>query len=380
MKGPVIIVIFLLFAASGCRQANYEKGTGSEAVNSIVTAERLAIERHENYSIVTIINPWQGTSNMNLVYCLARKGSELPAGIDSAAIVWVPVDNIICMSASYAAMISALGKEETISAVSGKDLLYSPALNIRIESGLIRDVGYEASLNNELIVEIAPDIVMMYGVGGESAGYAGKLKELGMKILFNADYLETDPLGKAEWIKLFGALYCKEKEADSIYNAEVQAYKELRDSIVDKVNSYPKVLLGLPFKDTWYISPGNSYISRLIADAGGKYLWNDTESGISMPYGLESVYQRAVNASFWLNTGTAASKQEIAAIDRRFTELPCYMNDKVFNNNHRMTPKGGNDYYETGAVYPHLILSDMIKIFHPEVTLNHELFFFKKLQ
>lgn len=379
MKVSFVLIVVLLFAASACGPGYHDsKGTNAEGTNSVVKAERLSIERHDSFSVVTIKNPWQGTSNMDLVYYLAKTGSILPKHVDTSSVIRVPVKNIICMSASYAAMISALGKEETISAVSGKDLLYSRTLNARIDSGFIRDVGYEASLNNELIVELAPDLVMMYGVGGESAGYAGKLKELGIKILFNADYLETDPLGKAEWIKLFGALFCEEKQADSIFIEETRSYNQVKD-LTKKVNSHPKVLLGLPFKDTWYISPGNSYISKLISDAGGKYLWSDSKSAISMPYGLESVYERAVHADYWMNTGTAASKQEISAIDRRFAALPCYIDDKVYNNNQRMTSKGGNDYWETGSVHPHLILEDMVKILHPELSGSNELFFFRKL-
>jgi iron complex transport system substrate-binding protein len=201
-------------------------------------------------------------------------------------------------------MISALGEENTIAGVSGTEFIFSGNLIKKVEKGLIGDVGYEANLNKELILKISPDIIMMYGIGSESAGYVGKIKELGVKVVFNADYLETDPLSKAEWIKLFGALYCRENMADSIYNAEVQAYNNLKSFIADNISSKPRVLLGLPFRDTWFISPGNSFICKLIADAGGEYLWKDTKSSFSMPFGLENVYLKALNAEYWLNIGT----------------------------------------------------------------------------
>ena len=95
---------------------------------------------------------------------------------------------------------------------------------------------------------------MIYGIGSESAGYVGKIKELGVKVVFNADYLETDPLSKVEWIKLFGALYCKESLADSIYKSEVEIYNKIKSYISQNISYRPKVLLGLPFKDTWYVS------------------------------------------------------------------------------------------------------------------------------
>jgi iron complex transport system substrate-binding protein len=376
-------VLFIVFAflLAACGRRNH--GTAVERPhnegNVITEAERFEIERYDSFSVVRILNPWQGTSNTNLVYYLVKRGHKPPAEADSSSVIYVPVNKVVCMSATHAAMIAALGKEESIKAVSGKDIIYSAAINELIVRGLVKDVGYEASLNNELIVEISPDLVMMYGIGGESAGYAGKLRQLGIKILFNADYLETDPLGKAEWIKLFGALYCSGPEADSIYLDEKNKYEDLRRFIANNIKSRPDILLGLPFKDTWYISPGNSYISKLIDDAGGNYLWRDVESSVSMPYSLESVYMKAGDADFWLNTGTASTKGEISAIDRRFTELPCYKNGNLFNNINRMTASGGNDYWESGTLYPHLILADMAEIFHPGILKNHVLYFYKQL-
>ena len=275
----------------------------------IKQAKRLEIERGPDYTRVTIINPWQGADNVNMTYFLVRRGSALPSGIDIAKVITVPVEKIVCMSTTHVAMISALGEENTIAGMSGTGFIYSDVLNSRAREGLINDVGYEANLNKEMILKIRPDITMIYGVGSESSGYVGKIEELGIKVIYNADYLETDPLGKAEWIKLFGALYCREKMADSIFNAEVQAYNNLKSYIAEKIVTKPRVLLGLPFRDTWFISPGNSFVSRLISDAGGEYIWKDTKSSVSMPVGLENVYLKALNADYWLNIGTVQNKK-----------------------------------------------------------------------
>lgn len=349
-------------------------------VNPIVSrAERFRLEKKDEHTILTIINPWQGATNVNEIYHLVRRGSDLPEGMDSSSVIFVPLKKIICMSTSHLAMISALGEENSISGVSGKGFIFTNSLNRKIEKGLIADVGYEANLNKELIIEISPDLIMMYGIGSESAGYVGKIKELGTKVLFNADYLENDPLGKAEWIKLFGALYCKENQADSIYNSEVDTYEKLKFYVTHNISGKPKVLLGLPFKDTWFISPGNSFISRLISDAGGTYLWQDTESSVSMPIGIENVYLRALSADYWLNIGTVTSKAEILMIDQRLEDIPCFKKGKLYNNNNRITAYGGNDYWESGTVYPHLILKDIASILHPELFSDSLLFFYRKI-
>jgi len=374
----ILIILCLTFASCGRVE---KKGLVKFIVagNRIERAERFTLVQKNRWTEVKIIDPWQGATGVNQIYYLVKRGSVLPGGVDSSAVIFVPLKKIICMSTTHLAMISALGEEQTIAGVSGTNFIYSPAIIKNVEKGLVVDVGYEANLNKELILKISPDLIMIYGIGSESSGYLGKIKELVIKVIINADYLETDPLSRAEWIKLFGALYCKENLADSLYKSEVDEYTRLKSFIVQKTTNKPKVLLGLPFKDTWYISPGNSFISKLINDAGGDYLWMDTESSVSMPFGLENVYLRGLKADYWLNIGSVSSRNEISNVDPRLNDLPCFKNDNLFNNNKRISVNGGNDYWESGSLYPHLLLKDIATILHPELFSDHELIFYKKI-
>jgi iron complex transport system substrate-binding protein len=283
------------------------------------------------------------------------------------------------MSTTQLAMISALNEIGSVAAVSGKGYVYNTEISERINAGIVKDVGYETGLNSELILKTNPDLVMMYGIGSESAGYTGKIEELGVKVMFNADYLENHPLGKAEWIKLFGALYCKEKIADSIFLSVAGSYNNIKDEVGRRADKRPEVLLGLPYKDTWYISPGNSYISRLIKDAGGDYLWEETESSVSMPLSIEDVFIKSLKADFWLNIGNVNTKDGISMIDLRLEGLPCFKNGNLYNNNKRITVNGGNDYWESGSLYPHLILKDIAAILHPDLFSDNVLFFYRKI-
>jgi iron complex transport system substrate-binding protein len=374
------ILIITLFTTSACGRRDRKRADiFRKAGNEIERAERFTLEKKDGWTEVKIINPWQGATDVSQIYYLVKRGSELPAGLDSGAVIFVPLKKIICMSTTHLGMISAIGEGKSIVGVSGTNFIYSPELNKNVERGFIVDVGYEANLNKELILKISPDLIMIYGIGSESAGYIGKIKELGTKIIINADYLETDPLSRVEWIKLFGALYCKESLADSIYKSEVAEYGKLKSYIDQNTTKKPKVLLGLPFKDTWYISPGNSFISKLISDAGGDYLWMNTKSSMSMPYGIESVYLQGLKADFWLNIGSVTSKNEISNVDQRLDDLPCFKNDDLFNNNKRVTVNGGNDFWESGSLYPHLLLKDIATILHPELFSEHELTFYRKI-
>jgi iron complex transport system substrate-binding protein len=346
----------------------------------ITKAERFRLEKTDSCTILTIINPWQGARDIQLVYYLVNSASRSFHYDDTLKIIHVPIKKIICTSTTHIAMIAALGEEASIAGISGAKYIYNESVAGRIRNGLIPEIGYDAGIDNELILKIAPDLLIMYGIGGEGEGYTAKLREMGIKVMFDADYLENDPLGKAEWIKLFGALYCKENISDSIFKSISVSYEQLKEQIAGKIKNRPSVLLGLPFKDTWYISPGNSYISRLIYDAGGRYLWSDVESSMSMPYSLENVYLKSFKAEFWLNTGNVNSKSEIAAFDPRLSDIESFKNGYLFNNNKRISPGGGNDYWESGTINPQVILRDIACILHPELFEDHNLVYYRKVE
>ena len=372
------LMVMFVISCHGKKGINDNENIGV-ADNVVLYAKGFSIVRNENYSIVTIRNPWQGAEGINLVHYLVKKGSPVPQGINTDQLIYVPVENIVCMSTTHVGMVAALGKGSSIKGLSGIDFVYDPEISSMAENGLISEVGYETSINQELIIKLSPDIVMMYGIGSESAGHINKIRELGIKIMFNGDYLETDPLGKAEWIKLFGELFCREKIADSLFSEEMTAYNNVRNIVRNNKKEAPSVLLGLPFKQTWFVSPGNSFVSKLIEDAGGDYIWKKTNSASSMPYGLENVYISALDADYWLNIGTVSGKNEISAVDKRLEDLKCFKNGNLFNNNKRLNKSGGNDYWESGALKPHLILLDMASILHPELFPEHVLYYYQKV-
>jgi iron complex transport system substrate-binding protein len=343
-------------------------------------AERFSLEKTDSCTILTIKDPWQGARNIEHVYYLVKKGTDSFHFADSSRVIPVPVKKIICTSTTHIAMIEALGECEAIAGVSGAKYVYNKSVAERIENGTIPDIGYDAGINSELILKIKPDLLIMYGIGGEGAGYTSKLREMGIKVMFDADYLENDPLGKAEWIKLFGALFCKEKISDSIFVHISGSYNSLKEYIGSHINNKPTVLLGLPFKDTWYISPGNSYVSRLIDDAGGDYLWRMKVSSFSMPYSLENVFLRSAKSEYWLNIGSVQAKSEIASFDPRLATITPYKSGKLYNNNCRVSPGGGNDYWESGTMNPQVILKDIACILHPDLFPDYELVYYRKIE
>ncbi len=377
----LILLVFVSISLLSCgRKATKLADNSKTAERPIISyAKRLTIEMLNGYSQVSVLNPWQGARNIAQKWYLIPEGEIIPSFIDTSDVINVPVRKIICMSTTHLSMISALDKESTVVGFSGTRFIYAMDLIQNVNKGDIREIGYDDNLNKEMILKLDPDLIMVYGIGSESAGYIAKLKEMGVKVVYNADYLETDPLGKAEWIKLLGALYSREAMADSIFRTIENEYNKLKSFISVNITEKPSVLLGLPFKDTWYISPGNSYISALIDDAGGEYLWQNTESSVSMPTGLENVFIKALDADYWLNSGSANSLEEIMSIDPRLAHLRCFKSGNVFNNIKRTNAGGGNDYWEGGCLEPQIILRDIASILHPGLLPSVELYYYKKL-
>jgi iron complex transport system substrate-binding protein len=377
----LILLVFVSISLLSCgRKATKPVDNSKTAERPIISyAKRLTIEKLNGYSQVSVLNPWQGARNIAQKWYLIPEGEIIPSFIDTSVVINVPVRKIICMSTTHLSMISALDKESTVVGFSGTRFIYAMDLIQNVNKGDIREIGYDDNLNKEAILKLDPDLVMVYGIGSESTGYIAKLKEMGVKVVYNADYLETDPLGKAEWIKLLGALYSREAMADSIFRTIENEYMKLKSFVRANITERPSVLLGLPFKDTWYISPGNSYISALIDDAGGEYLWQNTESTVSMPTGLENVFIKALDADYWLNSGSANSLEEIMSIDPRLAHLQCFKSGNVFNNIKRTNAGGGNDYWEGGCLKPQIILRDIASILHPGLLPSVELYYYKKL-
>ena len=377
--GTFFFAVTLLFASchSGNRPAVNLNNAG---ITAKYTASHFRIDDYKGYRRLVITNPWQNTSGTELVYYLVSQGTKLPDTIPESSVIRVPVKRIVCMSTTHTAMLRALDAADIIVGISGTGLVYDSLVLDAVHRGMIPDVGYESNIDKELVVSLRPDLLMAYGVGASSAEYLRKLEEMGVKVMYNADYLEEHPLARCEWIRVFGLLTGKEDMADSLFRAVSAAYISLADMVRAKVKDFPAVLLGSPWEDVWYISPGNSYIGRLISDAGGKYLFDDLREPNSVPFSVEAVFRRATEADIWINPGTAGNLGDIAAADHRMTKLPVYRSGSIWNNRNRITPAGGNDYWESAVVRPDLLLEDMVSIIHPDLIPDYKQLYYRRLE
>lgn len=329
-------------------------------------ARGFSLEESDSCIRVTVTNPWGQARNVEMEYFLVPKGQALPAHLHGKTVIRTPVERMICMSTSHIAFLEALGETGRISGVSGSQYISSPALQQRLTEGKTTDVGYGQNLNYEEIIRQQPGVVMVYGVDSEIAGFLGKFRDLGIPAVVNAEYLEATPLGKAEWIRFMAAFVGRGAKADSLFRKTEAHYRSLADKVAG-VSDKPGVLTGLPYRDTWWIPGGHSYMARLISDAGGQLVAPENSSRESITISMEEAVTLSARASVWINTGNVSSRAEMAAADPRLQKLPAFSGARIFNNNKRATPGGGNDFWESGTVFPDLVLEDLIRVLHPGV-------------
>jgi iron complex transport system substrate-binding protein len=380
MKKPVWLLILLM--VSSCYRTGRDRKAGeTEGPQGTYTryAKGFDVQDYGRFRLVRVFDPWQNSRDVILTYALAAPDADIPDSLVDFPVIRVPVHRVITLSTTHTAMINQLGMGGSIAGLSGSRYVYDPEIRKRIDAGEILDVGYDQGLNYEAIVSLDPDVVFIYGVENNMKGISEKLADLGIPAVFCGEYLERHPLGKAEWIRFFALFYGLEQESEHFFQQIDSSYNALV-TIAGAVQSKPRVLNGLPWKDTWYVAGGRSFAARLIRDAGGDYLWSDHPSDEAVPLDLESVYVRAVKADVWINPGAAVNLGQLARFDERFQDLPVLRNGEVYNNDNRMGPGGGNDYWESGTVRPDLVLADLIKVFHPDLLTDHPYIYYRKLK
>lgn len=373
---PVITV------SDGCKRSviQSDKSADQQDFNiDIKYARGFNIEDHIKYKLLHIYNPWQNLRGKSITYLLYPAESDLPESVQYDVAIPVPVRRVICTSTTHVAMIGALEEQETIIGVSGKQYINDPFIRTGIENGEIQDIGYEQSINYEMILSIKPDVVFMYGVTGDVTAVISRLSSLGIPVVLNGEYLESDPLARTEWIKYISCFYNNLEKGIDFFNQQEEAYIDLKNRMAD-VQDKPSVLAGLPWKNTWWVPGGRSHASVLIKDAGGRYIWEDDSSKEALPLDIEAVYNQAQKADFWINSGSAESLAELVNSDSRLQLFKPYRDSSIYNNNARLNPSGGNDYWESGVIYPQIILKDLISIFHPEILPGHKLVYYQKLK
>lgn len=298
---------------------------------------------------------------------------------DSLLVLPHPPRRIICLSSTHIAFLKALNELNAVVGFGGTRYVSDSALLDAIRDGKVLEVGELPDLNYERIIALAPDLVLGYDADITAvSNYANRLHHFKIPLISIDEYHEKHPLGRAEWLKFFAFLFHKDNIASQVFDTIDRTY----NAILAKTNRAhtPQVLINYPWKELWYIPTQNSYMAQWVHDAGGSLLLSSEEEGsTAKAVAREQVLWAAQLAEVWLNPGVCETIEDLGS----FQSFPAVRQHKVYNNTKRCNPNGGNDFYESGVLLPHLILQDLQTILHPPVRMGDTvppLIFYKPLE
>lgn len=384
-------LLYFLVAAGvltfcACTGSAQKENTSPKADERVVFEDRVEAEYaggfrisyHENYKLLEILNPYQDMQD-TLRYLLKPRGVNLDASVitGNAQVIEIPIRSMIATSTTHIALTNMLEANEIIVGMAGARYIYNPQIKEKVDSGEVVSFN-EGEFNKEQALAMGPDLVMVSA--GQSSQFDDYkvLMDSGIGVFINSEWLETTPLGKAEWVKVMAAFLNKEAIANEKFSRVEERYLELRQK-VQNVDQKPLVINNMPYKGAWFVSGGNSFEAVLLKDARADYPWFDEKSAGGLRKDFEVIYEIGLDAEVWINTGAAATRAEILEKDTRFRDFKAFRTGRIYNNNRRMSPAGGNDYWESGVVHPERLLADLIHIMHPERLPDHDLYYYQKL-
>lgn len=372
-----VFSLILALVSVGCKKSETTEKSSAPVQNSIKYAKGLSIFDYGDYSVVKVNDPWPNATQ-DYTYVLKEKDAKIPDSLQKFTTVNVPVKSIIVTSTTHIPSLEMLGVENSLVAFPQLDYISSEKVRARIDAKKIKELGSNQSLNTEVVIDLSPDVIIGYGIDNNNKAI-DNLQKGGLKVVLNGDWNETSSLGKAEWIKLFGALYRLEDKADKIFSDIEKEYDSTLE-LAKKATKKPTVIAGAMFENKWYLPQGNSWGAELIAQGAGQYLWADSKGTGSLSLPFESVLEKGVDADFWIGPGQFTSLAEMTAANAHYDQFKAFKTKNVYSFSSKKGKTGGIIYFELAPNRPDLVLKDIVKILHPELLPDHELYFFEKLK
>lgn len=380
MKKAPFILLFLIFLH--CKNDKELQQFPKEHIEktSFSYAEGFSVENYENYKVLEIKTPWPKSTKTSR-YALVDRAAAAKMTFntdDFDGIVLTPVQHIVVTSTTHIPALELLDVEHTLVGFPELDFVSSEKTRALIDKGAVRELGKNESINTEVLLSLQPEMVVGFGIDGNNKTF-NNIQKAGIPVIFNGDWVETTPLAKAEWIKFFGVLYNKEKEADSIFKTIVTNYLQAKEQATSALKT-PTVLSGGMYKDIWYLPSGTSAEAQLLKDAHTDYLWKSTTDKGSLSLNFENVFTKARDADIWISPSSYGSMDALKKANAHYTKFKAYQTNSIYSFVNTTGKTGGVLYFELGIARPDLVLKDLIKIAHPELLQDYELYFFEQLK
>lgn len=347
----------------------------ADSVMTVKYADGFEVSYHPNYRRVLVHDKLSGEGELCIYYLVDN--NDVPVPSDGKKIV-TPIHSIGITSCTHVGELDVLGLLDKVNCLCGPELLYNEQMRTAADSGKVVNLGDATNVNIERLLAAKPDVLMasVYSMQDENTK---RLFEVGLPLLFNNEWMEENPLGRAEWIKLIAVFFNKEQEAHALFNTMEQDYLDTKEAVA-LVGHKPTIMLGNNYKGTWYMPSGQSYMATLMKDAGAEYFYANDSSLGSLPLSFETVLKNFKHVDLWMNAPVATLK-ELAEMDERHKLFDPLKNGEVYAFMGKVLPGSmANDYWESGVVHPEVLLKDIVWAFHPEMVPNHTPYYIIKLK
>ena len=290
----------------------------------------------------------------------------------------LPITNVMVETTAGIAYLNELEALSAIKGIVDPNYIYNPEIVSKIKNKEVLEIGNMNELYLELILQQKPELIIA-STNPILAKYHQQLEQNGVKILYINEYLEHEPLGRLEYLKVFGKILKKEEIANQRFESIENKYDSIKTIIQTQGNGNVTTLMNTMFGDVWYLPAKNTLQAKLINDAKGNYIFNKKQSDNALNLSFEEVYAEAKNATHWINPSYNSLAQMKASYPN-YSWFEAYKNGNVYNSNKRSNANGAQDYFEQGIIRPDIILNDLGKIFYPELFPNYELYFYQQLK
>lgn len=369
-----LITLLFLFNFS-CKKKVINGDKNTEPISAIKYAKGFDILNDNGIKKLIIKAAYQN-SNEVFEYEIYNKNSTTK---NKYLNINVPIKKIVVTSTTHIPMVELLNEENSIIGFPYSKYISSEKTRTLIDKGNISEIGKESSLNTEILLDLQPELVVGYSVSSADKSLS-TIQKAGINVIYNGDWLEETPLGRAEWIKFFGILFDKEKQADSIFNIIEANYLDAKN-IALKAPKRPTILSGaIMSKDIWNLPAGKSFVAQFLKDANLNYLWKNSKGKGSLSLSFESVFEKAKNANFWITPGYFSSKEQLLQSNQIYAEFNAFKNNNIYTPSNKKGKTGGVIYYELASTRPDLVLKDIIKITNPDLLPSYKLTFFEKMK
>ena len=291
--------------------------------------------------------------------------------------IQTPVQTVVVTSTTHIPMLELLQVEDKLKGFPNTNYISSNRTRALIEKGSIVDLGNEENINTELLLSLKPDVVIGFSLNSNNKMF-NTIEKIGIPVILNGDWVEETPLGRAEWIKFFGVLFNKEKEADSIFNSIEKQYLLAKKTAL-KSREIPTIISGGLFKNIWNLPAGKSFEATFLKDANTNYLYKNSTGKGSLSLNIENVFEKGRNADIWISPSFYKTMKQLQNANDIYPKFKAFQTSNVYSFVNKRGENGGILYFELAPARPDLVLKDLIKIAHPELLNNYEFTFYEKL-